>query len=802
MDLPPNPFADALAPLEWDGVRRLLQARTATLLGAREAERILPSIDPEEVRHELALSVECLALLRRGGRLPLPALRDPEPILARLAVAGVRLEGQEIYDLCLALRAARDLKAALAVAAQEGAEAPGLLALARALPDLEHVLGPIGENIGPNGEVQDSASSELRKLRRRIQHLSEKLQAELQAIIDSSRSDVFLRDEYITVRNGRFVLPVRTDSPIPVPGILHGRSSTGLTHFVEPLATVTINNEIVGLREAEEEEVDRILRAYTALLREASAAVAETVALLARFDLVQARARLGQDLGAVAAEEAPDASLTLEGARHPLLEEALAARGQKAVPIGMQMGGEHPVLIISGPNTGGKTVSLKTVGLLVLMNQAGMLVPAVAARLPIFRRVLVDIGDHQSIAANLSTFSSHMQNIGRMSGQVEPPTLVLLDEIGTGTDPEEGAALGVAILSHFHRLGALVVVTTHMSGIKQYGYATQGVKNACVEFDEATLRPTFRLLLGVAGSSSGIDIARRLGLPEEIVAAAHARMAPQGQEADTYLKRVKETLHEVAAERERVVAELQEAKRERARYEADARRQETERAKQFRQDLAAVVDRYDQALRDTLHGLEDKAIRLKLEKDGKKRGADAAAAIEREARERFQTPNRPAFTPPAEVYPGDRVRIVSLGATGVVESASEGRVRISAGGKGLSVPLADLLLLERARPDTPPTPAAALPKGVSFVGADRGAAALELHLIGRTVDEALPLVDKFLDDAFLAGHLQVRLVPGHGTGTLRRAIADFLKDHPHVANYRFGIDREGGAGVTMVDLRR
>jgi DNA mismatch repair protein MutS2 len=526
------------------------------------------------------------------------------------------------------------------------------------------------------------------------------------------------------------------------------------------------------------------------------------VALLARFDLVQARARLALDLNAVPAEDAADASMALEGARHPLLEEALAARGGKAVPISLQLGGDHPVLIISGPNTGGKTVSLKTAGLLCLMNQAGLLVPAVAARLPIFRSVLVDIGDHQSIAANLSTFSSHMENIGRMSREVDKPALVLLDEIGTGTDPEEGAALGVAILSHFHRLGALVVVTTHMSGIKQYGYATPGVKNACVEFDEATLRPTFRLLLGVAGSSSGIDIARRLGLPDEIVEAARARIGPQGQEADTYLKRVKETLHEVAAERDRVAAELKEAQRERARSESEARQKEAERARQFRQELAAVVDRYDQALRDTLRGLEDKAIRLKLEKDGKKRGADASAAIEREARERFAASNGPAFTPPSEVHAGDRVRIVSLGTTGVVESASEGRVRISAGGKALSVPLADLLLVERARPEAPLPPAKALPKGVSFVAADRGAAALELHLIGKTVDEALPLVDKFLDDAFLAGTPQVRLVHGHGTGTLRRAIAAFLKDHPHVANYRFGVDGEGGGGVTMVDLRR
>jgi DNA mismatch repair protein MutS2 len=647
--------------------------------------------------------------------------------------------------------------------------------------------------------VLDSASADLRKIRRRLSHLSDKLTRELQTIIDRTDSSIFLRDEYITVRNGRFVLPIRTDSPIPVPGILHGRSSTGLTHFVEPMTTVSINNEIVGLREAEEEEIDRILRDYTRRFQNAREPVRVTVALVARFDLIQARARLAADMSAIPAGEG--ALLSMDDARHPILEESLAAAGERPVPISVELGGEHPILIISGPNTGGKTVALKTVGLLVLMNQAGLLLPVAAARLPIFRQVLVDIGDHQSIAANLSTFSAHMKNIAWMTGEVEPPTLVLLDEIGTGTDPEEGAALGVAILEHFRREGALVAVTTHMSGIKSHGYSAAGVKNACVEFDQETLRPTFRLLLGVAGSSSGIEIARRLGLPGELVGAARERLGPAGQQVEAYLRRVKETLDEVSQQRQELAEKLRESERERIRSEEKVRRQEKERSRIFREELAAAVERYEVALKEQLRAVQDKALRRKLDHEGRRRGDRVRGAMDREAAERFQGEEGPRFTPPKEVAPGDRVRIASLGQSGVVEDATSGdRVRVEVAGKTVTVPLADLMLLERA--DAGQASRSRPAARVTFESGSREPRSRELNLVGCTVDEALPRLDKFLDEAFLAEYSEVRLIHGHGTGTLRRAIAEFLKTHPHVVNYRLADDRTGGTGVTLVELRK
>jgi DNA mismatch repair protein MutS2 len=788
-----------LATLEWAEIQRMVRQRTATPLGAAEAGELIPRADPEGVVEERRLTVEALELLGEGERLPFLSLQELSPHLQRLDLDGVRLEGQELYDLCLLLSNGEEIRTFVARQEGRGRESPRLEALAGELPDLGDLLRSVGAHLSSSGQVLDSASADLRKIRRRLSHLSDKLTRELQAIIDRSDSSIFLRDEYITVRNGRFVLPIRTDSPIPVPGILHGRSSTGLTHFVEPMTTVAINNEIVGLREAEEEELDRILRDYTRRFQNARDPVRATASLVARFDVIQARARLAADMRAIPAAEGD--LLSLDDARHPILEESLTAVGERPVPISVELGGNHPILIISGPNTGGKTVALKTVGLLVLMNQAGLLLPAAGARLPVFRQVLVDIGDHQSIAANLSTFSAHMKNIAWMTGQVEPPTLVLLDEIGTGTDPEEGAALGVAILEHFRREGALVAVTTHMSGIKSHGYSAEGVKNACVEFDQETLRPTFRLLLGVAGSSSGIEIARRLGLPGELVGDARERLGPAGQQVDAYLRRVKETLDEAARERRDLAGQVREAERERSRWEEKARRQEKERARIFREELAAAVERYDAALKEQLRAVQDKALRRKLEHEGRRRGDRVRGAIDQEAAQRFQGEERPRFTPPTEVAPGDRVRIASLGQSGVVEEAASGdRVRVEVAGKTVTVPLADLMLLERAdaRQATRSRPAAR----VTFESGSREPLRRELNLVGCTVDEALPRLDKFLDEAFLAEYGEVRLVHGHGTGTLRRAIAEFLKTHPHVVNYRLADDRAGGTGVTVVELRR
>ncbi len=789
---------DALAALEWRAIREMVREHTATAVGADQAADLLPQAGLEGVRREQQLTVESVTLLRAGDALPFQSLKDLRSHLQRLEVERVRLEGQELYDLCLLLRNAEDLRGFITVQNGGHVEIPQLAELSAALPDLSELRREVGEHLSPSGDVLDSASRELRKLRRRLGHLSEKLTRELQAIIDRANANIFLRDEYITVRNGRFVLPIRTDSPIPVPGILHGRSSTGLTHFVEPLTTVTINNEMVSLREAEEEEVDRILRDYTRQFQAARQAVCDTAALVGRFDLIQARGHLAVEMDAVPAAE--DDHLSLDDARHPILERSLAEHGKRPVPISMELGGDYPVLIISGPNTGGKTVALKTVGLLVLMHQAGLLIPARAARLPVFRRVLVDIGDHQSIAANLSTFSAHMKNIGWMTGQVELPTLVLLDEIGTGTDPGEGAALGVAILEHFRGQGALLVVTTHMSDIKSHGYSTRGVKNACVEFDEDTLQPTFRLLLGVAGSSSGIEIARRLGLPGELVDDARRRLGTAGGQVDDYLRRVKETLEETAQQRERAAEEQRGAQRDRARAEVEVARREKERARIFREELQAAVERYDRALKEQLRTVRDKALRRKLEREGSRRRDRIQVSMDQELGRRFDSGVAESFTPPKEVRPGDRVRIPSLGQSGVVETAAApDRIRVQVEGKTLNVALADLVLAEPSPDDQPSQRRPAV--RVLFDSPAKEPPGREMNLVGCTVDEALPRLDKFLDEAFLADYDTVRLVHGHGTGTLRRAIAEFLKSHPHVANYRLADDREGGTAVTQVQLR-
>jgi DNA mismatch repair protein MutS2 len=680
--------------------------------------------------------------------------------------------------------------------------------------------------ISPAGEVEDFASPGLREVRYQLGRLRAQIQKSLESILKRADEAHALRDEFITIRNDRYVIPVRNDNRGAVAGVVHGMSSSGQTAFVEPLETIEQNNELVRLRELEQAEVAKVLFQMTDELRAERESLTQMATVIGEIDLLSARARLAIDQRAIEPRVNTNGRLLLRDARHPLLEANLRQAGASIVPISFDMDAERRVMVVSGPNAGGKTVVLKTVGLLVLMAQAGLHVPAVDADLPVFDQVLTDVGDQQSIAANLSTFTAHIANIREMSDRLAPPALVLLDEVGTGTDPEEGSALAVAMVDYFRQHGAHVVVTTHYSGLKVYATTTSGVINASVEFDERTLKPTYRLLTGLAGASSGIEIARRFGLPTEMTEAAARRVLTASAEASDYLRRLKEQYDAqqqglAALEEERAAVAEKFARLELEFLERDRTREATfrESMKQQVADFAARAERFAATIEDaanerrTRREIERRTVELKAE----------AATLAREVRRALdQSANRPEgeglgpvepLAPvepaePAELLVEDRVRILSLGQEGVVEVAGPQEIVVRIGALRFREKRDNLRFIERPVParrgragSTGKGPVV-LPRGVSVSLADTSAIGSELNVIGRTVDEATAAVDKFLDAAWLDHHDRLRIVHGVGLGALKRAIAELLSHHPHVASFHPAESAEGGQGATIVELRK
>jgi len=494
--------------LELEALVNLLARHVQTPLGRRRVLALVPSTDRDHINLELDRTTECAGYLATGGAFGLGDVVDPEDSLAELQVHGTSLEPQQILALQRLVGAGMDVREQFSDNEIRG-RYPQLSAIAARIPDLRRMLASIRGKILPTGEIDDSASPALRRIRREINERRTRIYRSLESLMHD-RAPSAIQEDIVTIRNGRFVIPVRTDSRGQVPGVMHGLSSSGQTTFVEPLTIIDQNNELVRLREEEEIEIARILLEITDAFRVNLAGIAAVADAIAEIDFTHAKARLSTEFNCVRPTMIEGRGLLLEDTRHPLLEHTLKQSSGKAVPISLEMDEDHQTVVISGPNAGGKTVVVKTVGLIALMAQMGLHVPAARAALPVFAQVLADIGDQQSIAANLSTFTAHMRNIAEMAESVSPPALILLDEVGTGTDPDEGAALGVAIVDFFHRAEATTVATTHYNPLKTWASQAEGVLNASVEFDEATLRPTYRLIVGVAGASSGLEIARRM----------------------------------------------------------------------------------------------------------------------------------------------------------------------------------------------------------------------------------------------------------------------------------------------------
>ncbi len=843
----------AFKTLEYDQLRELLARGAQTSMGSARVGALAPIDQKTTLDRALAAVSECVQHRHRGVSWSFSELPDPSNQLGLLRVEGSTLEPIAILEIARLCEQAMSARASILA---EREASPTLWQVVADLPrEMSSLTARISSKIYPSGELDDRASPELARIRHEINRLRSSITRSLESLM--RRSEEAVQDELVTVRNDRFVIPVKADHRARIQGVAHGFSSSGATAFVEPMETVDANNEMQNLREAEQREIFRILFSLTEELRASLPAIELAAAAVAELDFVNAKAVFHQKFNCViprivggrgqSGAASLENRLELVEGRHPLLEENLRASGDRVVPVSFTLGAEHDSMVISGANAGGKTVVLKTAGLISLMALSGLPVPATAATIPFYSTVLADIGDHQSLAANLSTFTSHIANISRMIVLCKEPALVLLDEVGTGTDPEEGSALGVAVVAHFRKAcRAQVMATTHYSGLKMYAGNEAGVLNASVEFDEKTLQPTYRLLVGVAGASSGLTIARRFGVPDEIIDDALTQVKDSTRQAAEYLHRIKREAEEAEAlvraltEERAVVAEKFGA------LEKEAARRERERDSAFQSALERTVHSLEQKARELVATIQDRSERLKVEREAQRRVSElkreaqkaagssrgratvarsaSASAGDRDVRimrDGLQVPRgkeiqgegkaaqlEPEYVSaaPREIAVGDKVRLRSFGSIGIVDQIKDGQAELRVKSLRMRESLDNLELLE-AVPQPKKESGRFMklrPTQNAEVNFKRSGEAprAELNLIGQTTDEAVDAVDKFLDEAVMNGLGEVRIVHGHGTGALRRAIGEMLKQHPHVERALPAPQNQGGTGATLVELKQ
>jgi len=817
----------AFTTLEYQHLLELIKRNAQTEAGERRVETLSPIGDASELRRALAGLDECVRLRTRGVKWYFNGLTDQSEAISRLRVEGASLDPLAILQTARLCDQAMSARAAILA---EREEAPVLWQLVQDLPrELNTLVARVTNKILPSGELDDRASPELANIRHEINVLRSRITRSLEGLM--RRSAEAIQDELVTIRNDRFVIPVRTDHRGRIQGVAHGYSSSGATAFIEPLETIDSNNELQNLHESEAREIARILSGLSEELRAQLPAIEMAAEAVAELDFINARAVFHQSFNCVIPEiqtkpgEAASGELELVEARHPLLEENLRAAGGSVVPVSFALDEEKNAMVISGANAGGKTVVLKTTGLLALMALSGISVPARSARFPFYASVLADIGDHQSLAANLSTFTSHAANIARMIDLCEAPALVLLDEVGTGTDPEEGSALGVAVVDYFRRAcSAHVIATTHYSGLKMYAGNEEGVVNASVEFDEKTLRPTYRLLVGVAGASSGLEIARRFGVPTQIVDNAMKSVKDSSLQASEYLRRIKREAEEAEALRVALEEERKAVAEKFASLDKEAAKRERERQSTFDQTLQRAITELERRARELVAKIEDRTERVRVERDAQRRIAEVKRTAQREVRiVREGQPVQPERVEPEaavadetteyvtaaaarDIVVGDRVKLRSFGSVGIVDQIKAGVAEVRVKSLRFREKLENLELVEATTPQK--TQQGRLEKlrrsaaTETHLSAAEDKVQSELNVIGQTTDEAVDAVDKFLDEASLASLSKVRIIHGHGTGALRRAIGALLDGHPHVSRFLPAPPDQGGAGATLVELRQ
>ncbi|MSO56607.1 MAG: endonuclease MutS2 [Acidobacteria bacterium] len=809
----------ALRALEWDQIVEVVRGFALTPLGASRLAGLEPQSDPHRVSQLLAATTEGSRYLDANPAFSLQAPDDLEALLAALAVEGRALDPLRLLAFAEFLDS---LGLTCAAIRRASGSFPALKALADNGGSFKNQIADVRSKIDPSGEVNDNASPELSRLRTLLRKQRARLRSTLESYLRGKETSKYLQDQVVSDRDGRYVLVVKAEHRTAIPGIIHGSSGSGASLYLEPLSTVEINNEIVAVEQQEREEVFRLLRQLTDAFRAKPVELRQAVDAATELDVIQAKVRFAHLIAGVPPTLSADGRLELRAARHPLLIPGVIARlapersdspGRDPVPVDILVIPPTTVLLITGPNTGGKTVALKTAGLSALMAQAGLFVAAADARLPVFRGIFADIGDEQSIAANLSTFSWHISNIASMDRSLALPSLVLLDEVGAGTDPLEGGALGVAIIEHFRARGAVVISTTHYDALKTYAATTPGVTAAGFGFTPDTFEPTYHIQYGSPGRSLALEMAGRIGLNPAIIDSARNNLSEREAQLAEHLAKVDADLRALEHERRLV-------KREReALGEADTRARSREKALRQREETfkQRLNERLDERLREAR--VEVDAVVADLRKQtavlaeqaskttaavpstgdtGRLRG-DARAAIDALVDKYRKDPAPPAPDAPhtRAAVVGDRVSIGTLGFEGTVVNVHDREAEVEVRGKRFRSQMSDLRVLGGSQPKAEP---AAVRVNIQLQPRE-GVSSGELLLVGNTVDQAIDRLEKFLDESLLTEQRMVRVIHGFGTGRLKEAVVEYLHKHPLVTEVRTASPQEGGGGVTIAELK-
>ncbi len=787
--------------LEFDRVLELLARRCEYSVARERALSIGPSGDPGQVAYLLSITREAVDLLNTNPGFSVGGVRDIRPVLDR-AARGALLLPTELSDVLDTIQAAHALRRGFFRTQSTTRQHVGLAEFIEAIASLPVLEADLVRTVGPRGEILDTASAELAEIRRGLKSAHGRLLDRLNRMIASGEYASAIQDAIVTMREGRYVIPVKADHRGKVPGVVHGTSASGVTLFIEPMSVVDLNNRWRELQMAEEHEVERILRACSDQVASAAGDLGRSIEAVAAFDLALAKARLAFDLrahepGLVDLHSDGGSAghsrhrINLRQARHPLLDSATV------VPIDIRLGEAYRVLVITGPNTGGKTVALKTVGLLAMMAQSGLFIPAAdGSELSVFPAIYADVGDEQSIEQSLSTFSSHMRRVIAMLRSADRESLVLLDELGAGTDPQEGSALARAVIEALLDRGSLAIVTTHYSELKAFAYVTSGTENASVEFDVETLAPTYRLLTGIPGRSNALAIARRLGLPEPVIADARRYLTPENERAEEMLTEIQ---HQRAATEAALAAAREDREAaERLRREAEEALREADRLKtEARQEALAEVAEELAGARGLIRRLRARATVPVAPETAPAEFAEARTELkvaEQQVRE-ITRRSRPKQVPREQLRIGDLVEVQSLGMKGEIVDLSEetGEADIQVGIFKLRQPVAVLRRADLPEPEPAARSRYSLPPAPVVDS--------ELHLRGMRAAEVYEELDRYLDAAARASLPWVRLVHGKGTGALRGVVHEVLRQHPVVARFELAEPKAGGEGVTVAYLK-
>jgi DNA mismatch repair protein MutS2 len=780
-----------LKVLEFDKVKSQLLEHISSPLGRELAERLMPSTDFEEVVQKQEETDQAAKVLRIKANIPLGGIFDIRPHIKRAVIGGM-LSSHELMQVASTVHVSRQIKRFIEDFTEEHSEIPLLLLQADRIIVLAELEEAIKNAIDDNGEVLDSASETLRSLRSQLRTKEARIREKLESMIRSSNAQKMLSDAIVTIRNDRFVIPVKQEYRSHYGGIIHDQSSSGQTLFIEPQSIVVLNNELQNIRVKEQQEIERILLMLSAKTGEFSTELENIVVILANIDFTFAKARYGSRIKGSKPIMNQEGRISLTKARHPLIPI------DEVVSNDVELGKDYTTILITGPNTGGKTVTLKTVGLCVLMAQAGLQIPALdGSEMAVFGAVYADIGDEQSIEQSLSTFSSHMVNIVDILDSVSFDSLVLFDELGAGTDPQEGAALAISILDEVNRRGARVIATTHYPELKAYGYNREGVINASVEFDIETLSPTYRLLIGVPGRSNAFEISKRLGLSENVIAKARTFIGADSHEVENMIASLEESkrqaekeledAHDLLKHAEMLQKDLQKQmveyydKKDTLYEKATAEANEiVEKARRESEDVI-------QQLRKMLH---DKQVEVKEHEliEAQKKLSEAAPK-ELKQKKKIQATKQERV-----LRPGDEVKVLSFGQKGtLLEKASGNSWNVQIGILKMKVEEKDLEFIKT--PKVAETKVLATVKGKDFHVSP------ELDLRGERYENAILRVEKYIDDALLAGYPHVSIIHGKGTGALRQGVQEYLRNHRAVKSIRFGAQNEGGSGMTVVEFK-